>query len=107
MDLSIKIDAIALLSEELDPIMTMAIAQRIVKMILKREIHPFVVSSALYDHHVEDRLTLLTEVEKAFQEQYHHRLFLHVDMESHVVTYEVETLGITLSCGWKAGGKSE
>jgi hypothetical protein len=81
----------------------MAITQRILSTILKKEIHPFVVSSALYDRHVEDRLVVLTEVEKAFEVQYHHRLFLHVDMESHVVTYEVETLGISLQCGWGAG----
>jgi hypothetical protein len=87
--------------------MTMAIAQRIVKMILKTEIHPFIVSSALYDRHVEDRLTILTEVERAFEAQYHHPLFLHVDMESRVVTYEVETLGISLPCGWGADEEEE
>lgn len=81
----------------------MAIAQRMLSTILKSEIHPFVVSSALYDRHVEDRLTILTEVERAFEAQYHHRLFLHVEMESHTVTYEVETLGISLHCGWTKG----
>ena len=78
----------------------MAIAQRILSKILEKEIHPFVVSSALYDRHVEFRLTILREAEKAFKDQYHHPLYLHVNMESRVVEYEVETLGISVQYGW-------
>ena len=78
----------------------MALAHYILKMVLKTDIHPFVISCALYDRHVEDRLTILTDVEKAFEKQYHHPLFLQVDMEARVVSYEVATLGISLQCGW-------
>ena len=78
----------------------MAVAQRILRNLLVSEIHPFVVSSALYDRQVEYRLEILTDVEKAFQEQYGHRLFLQVDVESQVVRYEIESLGISVTCGW-------
>ena len=78
----------------------MAIAQRILKTILEKEIHPFVVNSALYDRQVENRLEILTDTEKAFQEQYGHRLFLQVDVESRLVRYEVESLGIGLQFSW-------
>lgn len=78
----------------------MAIAQRILKTILEKEIHPFVVTSALYDRQVENRLEILTDTEKAFQEQYGHSLFLQVDVESRLVRYEVESLGIGLQFSW-------
>lgn len=83
----------------------MAITQRIVKQILKTEIHPYVVRHTLYDRHIEDRLPILIEVEKAFKEKYDLPLFLHVDMESCVVTYDVEALRISLQCGWTGWGK--
>jgi hypothetical protein len=72
--------------------------------ILKEEIHPFVVSAILYDHHVEHRLYMLTEVERAFEEQYHHQLFIQCDVESRVVSYEVESEGVEVHCAYKPQG---
>ena len=82
----------------------MAITHNILKAILTAEIHPFVVSAILYDHHVEDRLDMLTDVERLFEDQYHHALFIQCDVESQVVTYEVESVGICVSCEYTPQG---
>jgi hypothetical protein len=72
----------------------MAITRNMLSVILKEEIHPHVVSTILYDHHVENRLDMLTDVEKTFREKYHYKLFIQCDTESHVVSYDVESAGV-------------
>lgn len=64
--------------------------------LLEQEVHPFVIRAFLYDPFVEYRLGVLTAIESAFEEKYEHALLIQCDVESHVVTYEVETAGISL-----------
>lgn len=82
----------------------MAVTQMMLKTILTTEIHPFVVSAILYDNHVENRLDMLTDVERLFEDQYRHSLFIQCDVESHTVTYEIESMGICVSCGYTPHG---
>lgn len=68
--------------------------------ILENEIHPYVVKCILYDRHVENRLFLLTETERVFEEKYHSPLFIQCDVESQTVTYDIESLGVSVTLSW-------
>ena len=79
----------------------MAITQNMLTTILKKEIHPIVTSTILYDRKVEDRLYMITDVEQTFNHKYHHRLFIQCDVESSTVSYEVESAGIDIVCEYE------
>ena len=77
-----------------------SIVQDAMKDLIETELHPHVVKTILYDHHVENRLDMLTHVEKVFEQEYGVELFIQCDVESRVVTYEVEQYDIVVECGW-------
>jgi hypothetical protein len=63
-------------------------------------IHPLFQQIVLVDCHVENRLNEMTEIEKNFQKEFGHTLFLHCDMEDRLVHYEITSLDMTVSCGF-------
>ena len=73
---------------------------KIIEGILKSMIHPLVVKAALYDRHVDNRLPILVEIERIFETKYAHSLFIQCDVESKVVTYDVDTAGLSVTCPW-------
>ena len=77
-----------------------SIVQDAMKDLIETELHPHVVKTILYDHHVVNRLDMLTHVEKVFEQEYGVELFIQCDVESRVVTYEVEQYDIVVECGW-------
>ena len=76
----------------------MAINRWYLTRLLHKDIHPFVVSIALFDPHVERRLDILSDIEKVFESNYHHKLFIQCDVESRVMIYEINTARIHLRC---------
>ena len=73
---------------------------KIIEAIVKSIIHPLVVKTALYDRHVDNRLPILVEIERIFEKKYEHSLFIQCDVESKVVTYDVDTAGLSVTCPW-------
>ena len=68
--------------------------------ILENEIHPNVVKYVLYDRHVENRLSLLTQMERAFEEKYHCPLFIQCNVESLTNTYYIDSMGVSVTLSW-------
>ncbi len=72
----------------------------IMEKIVRDMIHPLVIKTVLYDRHVDNRLPILVEIERIFEKKYEHSLFIQCDVESKVVTYDVETAGLSVTCPW-------
>lgn len=77
-----------------------SIVQDAMKDLIETELHPDVVKTILYDHHVENRLDMLVHVEKVFEREHGVDLFIQCDVENRVVTYEVEQYNVMVECAW-------
>jgi hypothetical protein len=79
------------------------------------------VKEVLYDRHIEYRLDQMVELERTCKRVLGLDLFIHCDMETRMVHYEVESVGFAVSLpfgpfreghgGWSSGkeenGKKE
>ena len=68
--------------------------------LIEYTLHPSMVKTILYDHHIENRLDMLVDVERVFQQEHGVELFIQCDVESRVVTYDVEAYDVVVECGW-------
>ena len=87
--------------------MTHSVVQRILLSYLERVLHPHVVRTILYDHHVENRLGMLVDVEKVFEREYGVELSIQCDVEERTVVYEIETYEISITCHWSSATEIE
>lgn len=74
---------------------------------LKHVIHPHIMRTILYDHHVEDRMDMLVHYERIFQENYGTELFIQCDIDDWIISYHVDELNIKLEMSWNAGDEDK
>jgi len=71
-----------------------------IESILIHSIHPHIVRTILYDHHIENRLNLLSDMEIVFESEHGIDLSIQCDVESRTMVYEVEGIGFIMECSW-------
>ena len=69
-----------------------------IESILIHSIHPHIVRTILYDHHIENRLNLLSDMEIVFESEHGIDLSIQCDVESRTMVYEVEGIGFIMEC---------
>jgi hypothetical protein len=71
-----------------------------IEALLVHTVHPQIVRTILYDHHMENRLNLLSDVEILVERDHGIDLSIQCDIESRTVVYEVEGMGFIMECSW-------
>lgn len=71
-----------------------------IESILIHSIHPHIVRTILYDHHIENRMNLLSDMEIVFESEHGIDLSIQCDVESRTMVYEVEGIGFIMECSW-------
>ncbi len=71
-----------------------------IESLLVHTVHPHIVRTILYDHHMENRLNLLSDVEILVEREHGLDLSIQCDIETRTVVYEVERLGFIMECSW-------
>lgn len=71
-----------------------------IESILIHSIHPHIVRTILYDHHIENRLNLLSDMEIVFESEHGIDLSIQCDVETRTMVYEVERIGFIMECSW-------
>lgn len=71
-----------------------------IESILIHSIHPHIVRTILYDHHIENRLNLLSDMEIVFESEHGIDLSIQCDVETRTMVYEVEGIGFIMECSW-------